>query len=386
MAAGFCLVTFVAASASEGMRPDFRAAVQKARECVVLVESRVRAPGGPGPEYVMVNTGFFATGEGHVLTSLLAVSGSTRIRVERAGGDVAQAQLWALDQRSGLALLRTGLEHTVSFEPSKEAPEPGAWVLTACAGRCPEGEADVAVAPGVLSSSQACVKLSGVRWDGLLRVELPPRTGLASGPVLDHGGHLVGVVLGARTPPDASGGGCFALPAKALDPILADLIQGRSRRVGWLGLAVACSPGMEGLTVRGVLSGSPAHAGGVRPGDVLLAMDGDVIRTPGVFEAKVSRMAPGARVELQVLRGQELKTVSVEVGARPLLISSMSPRTRREVSWSGLLSPTGPADFGLYGTDQGLVWELRLENWELRQRIDELEQRLELLEGPGSDR
>jgi len=369
----------VAAGASEAGRSDFREAAERACESVVLVVSHVRNPMEPGRDCIIGNTGFFVDTEGRVLTSLLAVSGSTRIEVQAPGADAVQARIQALDQAVGLALLETGLEQTVPFQRREEPLQAGQWVLAACGARSPEGGAQVALCAGMVSACEAAVKLSGVRWDGLLQAELAPRLGLAAGPLLDRTGRLAGVIVGARTSADS--GCCYALPVTRLDSLLERLLRRESRRLGWLGLAVAPSPQTGGLAVRGVLGGSPAHVVGIMPGDILLEFDGEPVRDPSMFESKVVGAAPGSRVELSLLSGREVKRVSVAVGTRPLLISRMPVTARRGVRmFSRGIYVRGP-DPSMSAADREIIEQLRQENEELRRRIAQIEERLERLEG-----
>ncbi len=381
-ALGLLLGIPFAARASEEVPPGFRVAAGKARDSVVMVQSYLPHPARTGEDYVVCNTGFFVDSEGHVLTSVLAVTGSSRVEVQRVGGKPAQARIWALHQPSGLALLQTDLKDTVPLELSKEPPQAGQWVLAACAARSPEGGVGVALGAGLLSSSEACAKIFGIHRTGLLESELPARRGLAAGPVLDAGGRLVGVVVGVRSS-WGRGSSCYALPASVLEPILSGLMERQNRRQGWLGLAVARSPQKEGLTVWGVLAGSPAHAAGIQPGDVLLELGGDAITQPDVFESRVVGATPGTRVMVKLLRRHEVETVPVEFGVRPLLISRMPVSARPDVGalWRGAYANAPPLES--WAASREIIRELRRENSEMRQRIMLLEQRLEKVEGEG---
>src|SRR3990172_5043189 len=61
----------------------------------------------------------------------------------------------------------------------------------------------------------------------------------------------------------------------------------------------------EGAWVRRVEAGSPAEAAGLRPGDVLVAVDGVPIGRPHDLRTLVSARAPGEVVILTIVRGDQ---------------------------------------------------------------------------------
>jgi len=367
------------AAAAEPEPAEPEAASPASQAALVLVESFLSSPVGSGEEIPAVNTGFFVSSEGRVLTSLVAVSGCSRVNVRCLDGRQSAGRLYAFDQPSGLALLETDLKDTPALELSPDPPEPGQEVVAA-ASTCPrDGTVGVILSEGTVSSCEASVKLFGVQWERLIDAEVRVAQGCAAGPILDREGRLLGVVLGVES--RADGSMCsYCLPAAALEPILSELMQGKTRHVGWLGIAVAYSGSMEGLTVQGVLEGSPAYAAELRPGDVLLGINGQSISQPAVFETGVAQAVPGSQIELGVLRGGEVKTVAVQVGARPLLISRIPVRMPYD-SRTLQAYPLPPAmDMRTYLFYMLVIEDLQRQNGELRERLQRLEERLKRME------
>ena len=362
-------------------------AIQRASRSLVRVEASLPVQDAPfrlEPEdAVFSNTGFFVGSDGQVLTSLLGLAGCREIVVICPDGRSSAARVAAMHQPSGLALLTTELKDTPPLELLGEAPAEGSWVLLGSAFPR-DGGAVVVFSPGLVSSRTASVRLQGVQWEGLLAASLNVRPGTAAGPLLDPNGGLAGIVLGVaqgdaeRAHPVLPGlldtPECLALPAEQLAPILADLREGRSRRLGWLGVTLVKEPeGREGARVQATLEGSPAHAAGIRAGDILLQVNEHTIDHPSVVARHVVEAGPGRRVEIRLLRGNEIKTVQVELGARPLLICAgqrMAGDSRVHMRAPRRVPLPSPA-------------ELLEENRRLRRRIEELERRLlETPEGP----
>ncbi|MCK4376061.1 MAG: serine protease, partial [Candidatus Brocadiae bacterium] len=238
--AAFLAIAFGVAGALHAQTEggEFARALRRASESIVRVSATFPLEKAPfrldGADATTSNTGFFVGPEGQVLTSLLGLAGCTDITVVCTDGREAPAQVAAVDQPSGLALLKADLSGTAPLEFVKEPPAVGTWILLASARRQDGGTAAV-LAPGLVSSRRASVRLQGVNWQGLMVTSVNVRRGSAAAPLLDPGGRLAGVVLGVASAGGA--GDCLALPSEDLAPILEQLREGRSRRLGWLGVS-----------------------------------------------------------------------------------------------------------------------------------------------------
>jgi len=182
-------------------------------------------------------------------------------------------------------------------------------------------------------------------------------------------------VLGVKARGEAAGC-CYGLPVGALEPILSDLMQGKTRRQGWLGIAVAHMGEPGGLLVRAVIDGSPSDAAGLRAGDVLVALDGAAISGPQAFEEKVAAARPGSEVACDLVRSGELKSIPVRIGERPLLIARSPVRGApaiRLLEGRGALAMPDPVA-------RQMIVDLQRQNIELRQEIERLRERLDRIE------
>jgi hypothetical protein len=94
---------------------------------------------------------------------------------------------------------------------------------------------------------------------------------------------------------------------------------------GWLGVDIspvgqdagdsASIHAPPGVLVAGAFDGSPAAAADLRAGDVITAVDGEAIAGPKELSAKIRALAPGATVQLGVLRNGAGRTATVKLGA-----------------------------------------------------------------------
>jgi serine protease Do len=62
---------------------------------------------------------------------------------------------------------------------------------------------------------------------------------------------------------------------------------------------------------------SPAAEAGVKPGDVVLAFDGEDITEPATLVLLLTRAPVGAEVPLEIIRDGQQQRITVRVGRRP---------------------------------------------------------------------
>src|SRR5690606_34892266 len=82
-------------------------------------------------------------------------------------------------------------------------------------------------------------------------------------------------------------------------------------------LGIATEPRKEGgLKVTRVGRESPAEKAGVKPGDVLLGMDGTPLTSKDQFQKLLAEKAPDDRVALELLRNGKSETLTLRLGER----------------------------------------------------------------------
>jgi serine protease DegQ len=96
---------------------------------------------------------------------------------------------------------------------------------------------------------------------------------------------------------------------------------------GWVGIEVQdLTPELaesfslksaEGALIAGVLKGGPADSGGVRPGDILMAVNGSKVSNSASLLNLIAELKPGVDARLTVARKQQSLDLNVKVGRRP---------------------------------------------------------------------
>jgi len=119
----------------------------------------------------------------------------------------------------------------------------------------------------------------------------------------------------------------FAIPVSTAKAVLDQIVKSGTVTRGWIGVEVqAITPALaesfklgdaRGAIIAGVLRGGPADRAGVKPGDVLTAINGAPVSDPQVMLNLVAALQPGTRARMQLRRQAERLDVEVTVGRRP---------------------------------------------------------------------
>ncbi|TIQ73245.1 MAG: PDZ domain-containing protein, partial [Mesorhizobium sp.] len=129
------------------------------------------------------------------------------------------------------------------------------------------------------------------------------------------------------SPSGGSVGIGFDIPADTAKAVIAELKDKGYITRGWLGIQqqqitpdIADSLGLKqakGALIDEAEPNGPAAKAGVKPGDVITAVDGTAINDPRELAQKIGRMAPGSSATLSVLRNGAVQDISLTLGTMP---------------------------------------------------------------------
>jgi S1-C subfamily serine protease len=253
-----------------------------------------------------------------VLTTMRGVGQHEHVGVRRDDGQVVQGDLAGWDPATQLAVLRVPGLGSSPIVRATEEPRVGHLAL-AIARSWSNAVTATAGLVSVIGGPLATGRRRAI--DRVIRTSAPMHEGFSGGAFLDTDGRLLGVA----TAISIRGLG-VVIPAATAWAAAATILEHGSLKRGYLGIVgqpvrvpekQRGNPAQtEGLLVVGVKSGSPADAGGVLVGDILLALDGEPVASPEnlmdlLVGARVSRPAT-----LQVIRGQQSVSVTVTIAER----------------------------------------------------------------------
>ena len=164
-------------------------------------------------------------------------------------------------------------------------------------------------------------------FENFIQTDAAINPGNSGGALIDVAGNLLGINTAIYSRTGGSLGIGFAIPVTTARQVLEGLIKdGRVTR-GWIGVEprdltpeIAQTlnlPIKQGVLITGVVQSGPAAAGGLRPGDVVVAIAGKpVLNTPQLLNA-VAALKPKDVASIGVQRGETTLEVNVTVVQRP---------------------------------------------------------------------
>ncbi len=280
-------------------------------------------------------TGFVYDDQGHIVTNNHVVADADKIVVYFYNGMWADAQVVATDPQADLAVIKVTPPEGIELRPLPLAEpnslKPGYWVV---ALGSPFGLENT-MTLGIVSALSRGLPVGP--GEGPARYTLPDviqtdaaiNPGNSGGPLLNLEGQVVGVNFAINSPVRANSGVGFAIPVSVVRRVVPALIEDGAYRYAYLGIAgrtvdadVAEQEGLPenllGAFVAQVMPGGPADQGGVKEGDVIVAIDDMPVRQ---FEDLVSYLVtqsePGQKVTLTVVRNGKEVELTVKLGERP---------------------------------------------------------------------
>ena len=267
-------------------------------------------------------SGVIVDRKGYILTNNHVIENAREITVRLSDSRKFSATLVGRDPKTDLAVLKVDAPAPL---PAAELADSdrlrvGQWAI---AIGSPFG-LDRSVTVGIISAT-ARNRVGVTTYENFIQTDASINPGNSGGPLLN----LDGKVIGINTAIVAAGQGIgFSIPINEAKAVMAQLIaKGRVVR-GWLGIVIqdvtdelASSFGVrerEGVLIADVMRGGPADAAGLRPGDVIVELDGGRIREVPDLQRRVAARAPGERVRVVVVRdGSRQSPIAVVVGEMP---------------------------------------------------------------------
>ncbi len=264
-------------------------------------------------------SGFFISADGYIVTNNHVVDGADMITVKQSDGTELSAELVGTDAKTDLALLKvegTGFAH-VAFGDSDKA-EVGQWVVTVGA---PFGLGGSATA-GIVSARGR--DIGAGPYDDFLQIDAPINSGNSGGPVFNLAGEVIGVNAAIVSPNGGNVGIGLAIPANMAADVIADLKDDGTVERGWLGVSIqpltenlAAALGRtdrNGALISTVIEDAPANKAGLAAGDLIVAINGQAIKTVRELTRAVAAAGPAKKVTLGLVREGAVIEKTVTLG------------------------------------------------------------------------
>ncbi len=280
-----------------------------------------QAPTRPSPSLAQ-GSGFFISADGLIVTNNHVVEDAEDIAVTLDGGAKYTAKPVGNDPRTDVALIKIDAPgKTFPFvEFSTKDPRVGDWVL---AVGNPFGLGGTVTA-GIISAHNRDIGSGPYDY---LQIDAAVNRGNSGGPSFDLDGKVIGMNTAIFSPSGGNVGIAFAVPAALLKEVVAELQSHGTVDRGWLGVVIqnvtddiADSIGMaeaKGAMISKVTEDGPAAKEDLKPGDVIVEVNGDKIEDSRDLARKIAELNPNTDVNLSIVRYGEKREVSMKLGTFP---------------------------------------------------------------------
>jgi S1-C subfamily serine protease len=299
------------------------------------------------PAQQALGSGFVIDKAGHIVTNYHVVEGAQQIEVSFSNQDTYKATLVGTDPSTDLAVLRVDVSSR-ALTPLALADSDAVRVGDPVVAIGNPFGLDRTATAGIVSALQRNVTApNGSNIDHVIQTDAPINQGNSGGPLLNARGEVIGVNSQISSP---NGGGNigigFAVPSNTVKNVAAQLMRTGKVDRAFLGVfARQLEPEVArlfrlpvdtGLLVERVEQGSPAAKAGIKGGttsvvisgtdyrvggDIVVAVGGKRVTNLGELRDLLLTHKPGDKLELELYRGSDKKTVTVQLGRQ-----SSSPR------------------------------------------------------------
>ncbi|MBJ9967900.1 Do family serine endopeptidase [Burkholderia seminalis] len=270
-----------------------------------------------------LGSGVIVSPEGYILTNQHVVDGADQIEVALADGRTATAKVIGSDPETDLAVLKINMTNLPTITLGRSDQSRVGDVVLAIGNPFGVGQT---VTMGIISALGRN-HLGINTFENFIQTDAPINPGNSGGALVDVNGNLLGINTAIYSRSGGSLGIGFAIPVSTARTVLESIITTGSVTRGWIGVEpqdvtpeIAESFGLQqksGAIVAGVLQGGPADKAGIKPGDILVTVNGEDITDTTKLLNVVAQIKPGTPTKVHVVRKGKEFDVNVVIGKRP---------------------------------------------------------------------
>ncbi|HEY0768157.1 MAG TPA: DegQ family serine endoprotease [Steroidobacteraceae bacterium] len=264
-------------------------------------------------------SGFIIRPDGVIMTNAHVVDGASEVTVRLTDRREYTAKVLGVDAKSDIAIIKIAAKDlpTVKTGDSRGL-KVGEWVLAIGA---PFGFENSATA-GIVSAKGRTLESGYVPF---IQTDVPINPGNSGGPLFNMRGEVVGINSQIYSRSGGYMGVSFAIPIDVAMQVGQQLQATGHVTRGKLGVVIqnvtqglADSFGLpqpEGALVSSVEKGGPAEHAGIEPGDVILKLNGTLLKDSSELPVQIAAVTPGTNVNLEIWRNHATREVTVKLGA-----------------------------------------------------------------------
>ncbi len=281
---------------------------------------------GPSRRNAGLGSGVIVSDSGYILTNFHVIEAADDIQVSLNDGKTYKARIVGSDPESDLAVLQIRASDKLPAITFGQMDNLRVGDVVLAIGN-PFGVGQT-VTMGIVSALGRS-HLGINTFENFIQTDAAINPGNSGGALVDAHGNLVGINTAIYSRTGGNHGIGFAIPVSSARSIMEQIIRNGAVTRGWIGVEaqeitteLADSfglPDTEGALIAGVVRKSPADQAGIRPGDILLAVNGQAVKDPQVMLDLIADLQPGEKANFRLRRDREIREIQFKIGKRPVL-------------------------------------------------------------------
>jgi len=345
-------------------------------------------------EYAL-GSGVIVTKDGYIVTNNHVVSGATKIIVKLHDGRKYTAKLIGTDPKTDIAIIKIDAKDLKPITIADSSKIKVGDVVLAIGNPFGLGET---VTHGIISAlNRTSIGLND--YENFIQTDAAINPGNSGGALVDLKGRLIGINSAIISRSGGNNGIGFAIPSNMMKFVITSLIKHGKVERGYLGVMIsnidsgkAKLYGIDhGVLVNKVEPKSAAEAAGLKPGDIIVAVDGEEIKNAGELRNKIAFKGPDAKVSIKVYRNGKYLTLTAKLKALKTKVETIDnikllegvtlKEDKNQIVIDKIAPNTYPAMVGLQKGDIILkVKTVKTGKWVDVKSIDELKKELKDLD------
>ncbi|HZS80801.1 MAG TPA: Do family serine endopeptidase [Herbaspirillum sp.] len=272
-----------------------------------------------------LGSGVIVSPQGYILTNNHVVEAADEIEVALADGRKASAKVVGTDPETDLAVIKIDLPNLPTITLAHVEQATVGDIVLAIGNPFGVGQT---VTMGIISALGRN-HLGINTFENFIQTDAAINPGNSGGALVDTSGNLLGINTAIYSRTGGNLGIGFAIPMSTAKNVMEAIINHGQVVRGWIGvepqditpeLAESFSLTRKaGTIIAGVLKNSPADKAGMKPGDILISIEGKPVADTTDMLNLIAQLTPGQKAKMLVLRKAQQTTLDIVIGKRPPL-------------------------------------------------------------------